>query len=81
MTDIVKKYIVYPGIEEPITPAQVKVEICGLKNAIKIAEELVSRLEQVLTIVDMKQAETIHEQRQKGETEKSPAEGEKRNQD
>jgi hypothetical protein len=77
MTDIVKKYIVYPGIENPVTPAQVKVEICGLKNAIKIAEELVSRLEQVLTIVDMKKVEAIYEQRQEGEAKKGIAEGEK----
>jgi len=77
MTDIVKKYIVYPGIENPVTPAQVKVEVCGLKNAIKIAEELVSRLEQVLTIVDMRKAEAIHEQRQEGEAEKGTTEGEK----
>jgi len=80
MTNIVKKYIVYPGIENPVTPAQVKVEICGLRNAIAIAQELVSRLEQVLTIVDMKQAEIANEQ-QKSEAEKNPAEGEKGNQE
>lgn len=74
MVEIVKKYIVYPGIENPVTPAQVRVEICGLRNAIKIAEELTSRLEQVLAIVDMKQGEAANEQ--KGAAEKSPAEGE-----
>jgi len=62
MTEIVKKHIVYPGIENPVTPAQVKVEICGLRNAIKIAEELVSRLEQVLTIVELKREEMSNEQ-------------------
>jgi len=74
MVEIVKKYIVYPGIENPVTPAQVRVEICGLRNAIKIAEELTSRLEQVLAIVDMKQGEVANEQ--KGAAEKGPAEGE-----
>lgn len=51
---IVKKQIVYVGIEDPNSPIELKVEIAGLKNLIKIAEELISRHEQVLTIIDLK---------------------------
>jgi hypothetical protein len=58
---IVNKYISYPGIENPNTPSQVKVEIYGLKNVIKIAEELISRLEQVLAIVELKKEEAVKE--------------------
>lgn len=78
MAEIVKKYIVYAGIENPVTPAQVRVELGGLKNAIRIAEELVSRLEQVLTIVEMKQAEAADEQ--KDGAKKGPTKGEAGNQ-
>lgn len=79
MTGMVKKYIAYLGIENPATVAEVKVEICGLRNAVKMAEELASRLEQSLAIADMKQAEMIHEQQSKAE--KNPAEGEEADQD
>jgi hypothetical protein len=54
---IVKKYIAYAGIEQPATPEQIKVELYGLKNVIKIAEELISRLEQALAIYDLKRKE------------------------
>lgn len=54
---LVKKNIEYLGIKEPNTYKQVKVEIAGLKHAIKIAEELIYRLEQALTIVELKQEE------------------------
>lgn len=54
---LVKKNIEYLGVKEPNTYKQVKVEIAGLKHAIKIAEELIYRLEQALTIVELKQEE------------------------
>lgn len=52
---VIKKHIVYPGVEKPSTLAEIKVEICGLTNAIKIAEELISRYKQVLAIMNMRQ--------------------------
>ncbi len=84
MASMVTKYIAYLGIENPVTVAEVKVEICGLRNAVKMAEELASRLEQSLAIADMKRTEMIHEQQQRqqeGKTEENPAEGEKTDQD
>ena len=86
MTGMVKKYIAYLGIENPATMAEVRVEICGLRNAVKMAEELASRLEQSLAIADMKRTEMIHEQQQqqqqqKSEAEKDPPEGEKADQE
>ena len=57
---VIQKYIEYPGIDgSPTTIAQLKVEMCGLKNAIKIAEELISRYEQVLAIMELKKE--VHE--------------------
>lgn len=50
---IIKKYITYAGIENPETIAELKVELLGLKNSIKIAEELISRYEQVFAIMEM----------------------------
>jgi len=54
---IVKKHIAYAGIEKPQTVAELKVELLGLKNVIKIAEELISRYEQVFAIMELKQEE------------------------
>lgn len=54
---IVKKSIVYAGIEKPQTVAELKVELLGLKNAIQIANELISRYEQVFAIMELKQNE------------------------
>ena len=54
---IVKKSIVYAGIEKPQTAAELKVELLGLRNSIKIAEELISRYEQVFAIMELKQDE------------------------
>ena len=70
---IVKKHITYPGIEKLETITELKVEICGLKNAIKIAEELISRYEQVLAIMELKQEEMLNASQKKStvETQKS----------
>jgi len=63
---IVKKYITYLGIEKPSTPAQVNMEISGLKHAIRVAEEMIASLEQSLAIVDLRQEEmTLNEKTQK----------------
>jgi hypothetical protein len=50
---MLKKYVVYLGINEPETIEEVKVEISGLNHAIKIAEESIARLEQALAIVEL----------------------------
>lgn len=52
---IIKKAISYAGIDTPKTVEEIKVEMLGLKNAIKIAEELISRYEQVFAIMEMTQ--------------------------
>ena len=54
---LIKKQIEYLGIESPSTPGQVRVEMAGLRQAIKVAEELVCRLEQALAIAELKQEE------------------------
>jgi FlaA1/EpsC-like NDP-sugar epimerase len=45
-----KRNIEYAGVADPSTPAEIRVEILGLRNAIKQAEELISRHEQALEI-------------------------------
>lgn len=50
---IIKKQIVYAGIDGPKTEKELRVEILGLKNAIRQSEELISRYEQVLAIKDL----------------------------
>lgn len=57
MPDIIEKHIIYPGISNPRSLRELKVEICGLRNAIKIAEELISRYEQAIAIAELKQNE------------------------
>ena len=78
---LIRKKIEYLGIESPDTKAQIDVEIFGLKHAIKIAEEMISRLEQVMAIVEL-QKESVNAGLQKesrGEdkkTEKKEGDGE-----
>jgi hypothetical protein len=61
---VVKKYIIYPGIEKPRTIQEITVEILGLKNAIAIANELISRYDQALAIANINQ-EHINESQTK----------------
>jgi len=70
---VIKKHIVYAGINDPQTVNELKVEICGLKNLIKIAEELISRYEQVLSIINLTAEEEFYASQTSGarETEKS----------
>jgi len=72
---IVRKHIVYPGIAEPKTLAELKVEMFGLKNAIKIAEELISRYEQVLAIMELKQEEMCNASQTQNFAETQESEG------
>ena len=48
---IIKKHITYAGVERPETVAEIKVEVLGLRNLIAIANELISRYEQVFAIM------------------------------
>jgi len=80
---LVKKKIEYLGIEGPDTPAQVRVEIAGLKQAIKVAEEVICRFEQALAIAELKREENLNagfqetsgEENSKAETKEGDGEG------
>jgi hypothetical protein len=52
---LTKKYIAYLGITDPSTMPQIKVEITGLKYAIKIAEEQIASLEQAAAIAELQE--------------------------
>jgi FlaA1/EpsC-like NDP-sugar epimerase len=43
----------YAGIVDPSTPAEIRIEILGLRNAIRQAEELISRHEQALELAQI----------------------------
>jgi len=45
-----KRTMEYAGICNPLTPAEIRIEILGLKNLVKQAEEWISRYEQALEI-------------------------------
>jgi len=52
---IVAKTIEYAGIVEPRSPGELEIEIYGLKNAIRQAEELISRHEQAIALARLMQ--------------------------
>jgi Ran GTPase-activating protein (RanGAP) involved in mRNA processing and transport len=66
---ISKKSIVYAGIEEPTTSAEIKVEILGLQNAIKQAEEMISRYQQVFAVRELQNEERQHASQTKSDSE------------
>lgn len=45
-----KRTVEYAGIVDPSTPDEIRIEILGLRNAIKQAEERISRYEQALEV-------------------------------
>jgi hypothetical protein len=45
-----RKTIEYAGLADPSTPAEMRIEILGLRNAIRQAKELISRYEQAMEI-------------------------------
>jgi len=47
---ICKRAIEYAGVANPTTPDEMRIEILGLRNAIRQAEELISRHEQAMEI-------------------------------
>lgn len=57
MVKIIKKTICYIGIEEPKTENEINVEIDGLKHAICVAEELIAKLNQAVSIVRLEKNE------------------------
>ena len=66
--------VTYLGIENPSTPKQIRVEICGLKQSIKTAEELISRLDQAIAIAELQEEEMLNARLQedgKGEDKES----------
>ena len=73
MSKLVKKKIEYLGIDQPLTMEEVDVEICGLKHAIKMAEELIARLEQSVALYSLEK--TKHDTSQEKSVE-APEEGE-----
>lgn len=57
LDDLVRKHIEYTGSLNLQTKAEVHIEMAGLRNAIRQAEELISRCEQILIIAEVKQEE------------------------
>jgi len=57
LDDLVRKNIEYTGSLNLRTKAEIHIEMAGLRNAIKQAEELLSRCEQILIIAEVKQEE------------------------
>jgi hypothetical protein len=68
---LTKKYIAYLGIADPSTMPQIKVEITGLKYAIKIAEEQVASLEQAAAIAELNEKELKDEELDEKELQKT----------
>ncbi len=54
---LTKKNLAYLGVENPNTMEELMVEMYGLKNIIKQAEEQISRLEQAIKISELKLSE------------------------
>lgn len=55
------KTIEYTGAKKMEMPADARLEIAGLRNAIKQAEEMISRWEQVLLIAEIGKEENAEE--------------------
>jgi len=58
LEDLTRKHIEYTGSLNLRTRAEILIEMAGLRNAIKQAEELLSRCEQILIIAKVKQEES-----------------------
>ena len=69
-----KKQIIYAGIENPTTAEEVHIEIAGLKNAQKQAEELISRFEQILLMISIEQREQANHEHKTTNQDSAPAE-------
>jgi hypothetical protein len=63
--DITKKTIQYLGVSgTPTTMGEVRVEIAGLRHVVKVAEEMICRLEQAVAIMEMKREEMLNDRLQ-----------------
>lgn len=72
MSKVVKKEVKYLGVKEPSTYNELKVEVCGLKHAVKQAEEMIARLEQSVALFELKAEEQSREQTKSGAEETNP---------
>ena len=70
-TKLVRKQVEYLGIDSPDSPLQIKVELAGLRHAIKTIEEKIARYEQSLAIVNMELGESNGKLQEKGGDEKA----------
>lgn len=74
---IIKKNLIYAGIEKPATATEIQVEILGLKNAIKQAEEMISRYEQVFAIQMLQNEENQNASQTKSDSKAQESSGKK----
>jgi hypothetical protein len=60
---LVPKHIEYAGVMDPGSPEELEIEIYGLRNAIRQAEELMSRHEQAIALarLSMRRREETNE--------------------
>jgi len=76
-----KQTVEYAGISDPSTPDEIKIEILGLRNAIKQAEERISRYEQALEVAALIGKRTEAEQNIPETVETQGMEATEKNQD
>ena len=68
--NIVRKSLQYLGVSgSPTTMGEVRVEIAGLRHVVKVAEEMICRLEQAVAIMEMKREEILNDRLQAKGTE------------
>jgi hypothetical protein len=58
---ISRRTLEYVGVADPATPEEIRIEILGLRNAIRQAEELISRHEQAMEIAAIMEREMPEE--------------------
>lgn len=73
-----KKTIQYLGVQDPQTMAEIEVEMAGLDNVIKQAEEQITRLRQAIAVFKLESSQQTKENlgglSQKSRTEKTNSE-------
>jgi hypothetical protein len=57
---VVKKSLEYAGVTDPTSPSEMEIEIYGLKNVIRQAQELISRHEQAIALARLMLMENAH---------------------
>jgi hypothetical protein len=66
-----EKAIIYLGVSEPNTLAEIEVEITGLEHAVKQAEEQIARYRQSVAVFKLKAMEQTDGLQEEGGTEKA----------